>query len=201
MPTVGMREAAEIEQSLAAHGSNGGLIVTAGGFSVNHPDLLVALAARYKLPAVYPFRFFVDAGGLVSYRPDPIEPYRHAAGYVDRILNGEKPTELPVQAPVKYPIGGQSKDGDGSGTYPATSPAPSRRRSDRMTHQSDLDGERTHSVLMFAVRITLLHFSISEAMSLLKSADDPGKTSAPSSAKRACSFGSTNPALISSLRT
>ena len=101
LSVVGMREAAEIEQSLAAHGSNGGLIVTAGGFSVNHPDLLVALAARYKLPAVYPFRFFVDAGGLVSYRPDPIEPYRHAAGYVDRILNGEKPTELPVQAPVK----------------------------------------------------------------------------------------------------
>ena len=71
---------------------------------MNHPDLLVALAARYKLPAVYPFRFFVDAGGLASYGPDPVEPYRHAAGYVDRILKGEKPTDLPVQAPTKYEL-------------------------------------------------------------------------------------------------
>jgi len=103
---AGLQEAGEIEQSIAgvARGSNGGLIVTAGGFSVNHPDLIVALAARYKLPAVYPFRFFVNAGGLVSYGPDPVEPYRHAAGYVDRILKGEKPTDLPVQAPTKYEL-------------------------------------------------------------------------------------------------
>src|SRR5262249_59539752 len=98
--------AGEIEQALAGvtHGSNGGLIVTAGGFSVNHPDLIVALAARYKLPAVYPFRFFVNAGGLISYGPDPVDPYRRAAAYVDRILRGEKPADLPVQAPVKYEL-------------------------------------------------------------------------------------------------
>jgi putative tryptophan/tyrosine transport system substrate-binding protein len=103
---VGLQEAGEIEQSLAefAHGLNGGLIVTAGGFSVNHPDLIAALAARYKLPAVYPFRFFVKAGGLISYGPDPVDPYRQAAGYVDRILKGEKPAELPVQAPTKYEL-------------------------------------------------------------------------------------------------
>ena len=106
LSAVGLQEAGEIEQSIAgfAHGSNGGLIVTAGGFSVNHPDLIVALAARYKLPAVYPFRFFVTAGGLISYGPDPADPYRHAAGYVDRILKGEKPTDLPVQAPTKYEL-------------------------------------------------------------------------------------------------
>jgi putative ABC transport system substrate-binding protein len=106
LSAVGLQEADEIEQSIAgfAHGSNGGLIVTAGGFSVNHSDLIVALAARYKLPAVYPFRFFVTAGGLISYGPDPADPYRHAAGYVDRILKGDKPADLPVQAPTKYEL-------------------------------------------------------------------------------------------------
>ena len=106
LSAVGLQEAGEIEQSIAgfAHVSNGGLIVTAGGFSVNHPDLIVALAARYKLPAVYPFRFFVTAGGLISYGPDPVDPYRRAAGYVDRILKGEKPADLPVQAPTKYEL-------------------------------------------------------------------------------------------------
>src|SRR5262245_25331535 len=87
-----------------SHGSKGGLIVTAGGFSVNHPNLIVALAARYKLPAVYPFRFFVNAGGLLSYGPNPMEPYRQAAAYVDRILKGEKPADLPVQVPTKYEL-------------------------------------------------------------------------------------------------
>jgi putative tryptophan/tyrosine transport system substrate-binding protein len=90
------------EPGSSASGSNAGLIVTAAGFSVNHPDLIVALAARYKLPAVYPFRFFVDAGGLMSYGPNPVDPYRHAAVYVDRILKGEKPADLPV--PVKYEL-------------------------------------------------------------------------------------------------
>jgi putative ABC transport system substrate-binding protein len=100
------QEAGEIEQSIAgfAHGSKGGLIVTAGGYSVNHRDLIVALAARYKLPAIYPFRYFVNAGGLISYGPDPVGPYRHAAGYVDRILKGESPSDLPVQVPTKYEL-------------------------------------------------------------------------------------------------
>ena len=106
LSAVGLQDAGEIEQSMAglSHGSKGGLIVTAGGFSVNHPNLIVALAARYKLPAVYPFRFFVNAGGLLSYGPNPIEPYRQAAAYVDRILKGEKPSDLPVQVPTKYEL-------------------------------------------------------------------------------------------------
>jgi putative ABC transport system substrate-binding protein len=106
LSAVGLQEAGEIERSIAgfAHGSNGGLIVMAGGFSVNHPDLMLALAARYKLPAVYPFRFFVTTGGLISYGPDPADPYRYAAGYVDCLLKGAKPAELPVQAPTKYEL-------------------------------------------------------------------------------------------------
>jgi putative ABC transport system substrate-binding protein len=70
----------------------------------NHPDLIVALAARYKLPAVYPFRYFVSAGGLMSYGPDLVSQFRPAASYVDRILKGEKPADLPVQAPTKYEL-------------------------------------------------------------------------------------------------
>jgi putative ABC transport system substrate-binding protein len=70
--------------------------VTASGFGANHPDLIVALAAKHKLPTVYPFRYFVSTGGLISYGPDPLDPYRRAAGYVDRILKGAKPADLPV---------------------------------------------------------------------------------------------------------
>jgi putative tryptophan/tyrosine transport system substrate-binding protein len=101
---VNMRDAGEIEQSVAtfARSPNGGLIVTAGSAAVRHRDLIVTLAARHKLPAVYWERFFVAAGGLLSYGPDLIDNYRRAAGYVDRILKGEKPAGLPVQAPVKY---------------------------------------------------------------------------------------------------
>ena len=74
------------------------------GLAIIHRDLVIALAARHRLPAVYPLRPFVTAGGLVSYGPDSIEPYRGAAGYVDRILKGEKPADLPVQAPTKYEL-------------------------------------------------------------------------------------------------
>jgi putative ABC transport system substrate-binding protein len=69
-----------------------------------HRDLIIALAARYRLPAVYPLRYFVAAGGLISYGPDQIDQYRQAAGYVDRILKGEKPADLPVQTPTKYEL-------------------------------------------------------------------------------------------------
>jgi ABC transporter substrate binding protein len=79
-----------------------GLIVTPNRFTTNHPDGVAALAARHKLPAVYPFRYFVDAGGLISYGSDEGDNYRRAAAYVDRILKGAKPADLPVQAPVKY---------------------------------------------------------------------------------------------------
>jgi putative tryptophan/tyrosine transport system substrate-binding protein len=101
---VNMRDAGEIERSVDtfARSPNGGLIVTASGAAVHYRDLIVTLAARHKLPAVYWERFFVAAGGLISFGADLIDNYRHAAGYVDRILKGEKPAELPVQAPTKY---------------------------------------------------------------------------------------------------
>jgi putative ABC transport system substrate-binding protein len=103
---VNVRDAGEIERGVAAFAgsSNGGLIVTASGLTSVHRDLIVTLAARHKLPAVYWQRFYVPSGGLISYGPDTVEPYRRAAGYVDRILKGEKPADLPVQAPTKYEL-------------------------------------------------------------------------------------------------
>ena len=101
---VNMRDAGEIERVVTAfaHSPNGGLIVTPGGPAFVNRDLIITLAARHKLPAVYFERSFVTAGGLVSYGPDFGALYRKAAGYVDRILKGEKPADLPVQAPTKY---------------------------------------------------------------------------------------------------
>jgi putative ABC transport system substrate-binding protein len=100
---VNMRDAGETERAVAAVRSpNGGLIVTAGAAAQLHLNLIVTLAARHKLPAVYPERTWVGAGGLISYGPDQIDQYRQAAGYVDRILKGEKPADLPVQAPTRY---------------------------------------------------------------------------------------------------
>jgi len=103
---VNVRDAGEIERAVTgfAQASNGGLIVTGSGLAVTHRDLIVALAARHKLPAIYYERGFLAAGGLVSYGPDFLDQYRHAAGYVDRILKGEKPADLPVQAPTKYEL-------------------------------------------------------------------------------------------------
>jgi putative ABC transport system substrate-binding protein len=103
---VGLRDVGEIEWSIAAFARrpNGGLIVVASTLAVVHRDLIVTLAARHKLPAVYPSRFFVRSGGLISYGPNSIDPHRRAAGYVDRILKGEKPADLPVQAPTKYDL-------------------------------------------------------------------------------------------------
>ena len=83
---------------------SGGLIVTGNTFAIVHRALIITVAARHRLPAVYPFRFFVTGGGLISYGPDLIEPFRRAAGYVDRILKGAKPADLPVQAPTKYEL-------------------------------------------------------------------------------------------------
>jgi putative tryptophan/tyrosine transport system substrate-binding protein len=96
----------EIERAVAtvARSGNGGMVVTASALAGVHRDLIRMLTARYKLPSVYPFRSFVDAGGLASYGPNFIEPYRQAANYVDRILKGEKPADLPVQAPTKYEL-------------------------------------------------------------------------------------------------
>ena len=78
--------------------------MTASALATHHRDLIIALAARLRLPAVYPYRRFVDDGGLISYGPDFVDQYRQAAGYVDRVLKGEKPAEMPVQAPTKYEI-------------------------------------------------------------------------------------------------
>ena len=101
-----VRDAQEIERAVTtfAAGSNDGLVVIGSPLTAVHRDLIVALAAQHRLPAVYPFRYFATRGGLISYGPDSIEPYRRAAGYVDRILRGEKPTNLPVQAPAKYDL-------------------------------------------------------------------------------------------------
>jgi putative tryptophan/tyrosine transport system substrate-binding protein len=103
---VDVRDAGEIERAVAAFasGPNGGLIVTASSLAVIHRQTIIALAARHKLPAVYFNRAYVTAGGLISYAPDVIDEYRRAAGYVDRILRGEKPADLPVQAPTKYEL-------------------------------------------------------------------------------------------------
>jgi putative tryptophan/tyrosine transport system substrate-binding protein len=103
---VDVRDADEIERAVTqfARGSNGGLIVTGSAAAIVHRELIAMLAARHRLPAVYPARFSVTAGGLISYGPDLLDQFRRAAGYVDRILKGEKPADLPVQAPTKYEL-------------------------------------------------------------------------------------------------
>jgi ABC-type uncharacterized transport system substrate-binding protein len=104
---IGVRSADEIERGITtfARSANGGLIMVGPPSSVQrHRDLIVTLAGRHRLPAVYPSRLFITDGGLVSYGADPLDQYRRAAGYVDRILKGEKPAELPVQAPTKYEL-------------------------------------------------------------------------------------------------
>jgi putative tryptophan/tyrosine transport system substrate-binding protein len=104
--TVNVRDAAEIERGVAAfaRSANGGLILTGSALSVVHRDLIITLAARHKLPAVYEERYFVAGGGLISYGPNSLYEFPRAAGYVDRILRGEKPGDLPVQAPTKYEL-------------------------------------------------------------------------------------------------
>jgi len=101
---VDVRDVGEIERAVTAfaRSPNNGLIVTASPSAAVHRKLIVTMAARHQLPAVYPYRYFVTGDGLISYGPDSIDPYRRAAAYVDRILKGEKPADLPVQAPVKY---------------------------------------------------------------------------------------------------
>jgi ABC-type uncharacterized transport system substrate-binding protein len=112
-PSVGVevfpfnvRDPTEIGRTVAAfaRASNGGLIVTGSVFATTYRDLIVGLAARHLLPAVYSDRVFIPSGGLISYGPDRVDPYLRAAGYVDRILKGEKPADLPVQAPTKFQL-------------------------------------------------------------------------------------------------
>jgi putative ABC transport system substrate-binding protein len=103
---IDVRDVGEIERALAAfaRASNGGLIVTASSLAVVHRELITKLAAKHRLPAVYHSSYYVSSGGLISYGPNSIDPFRHAAGYVDRILKGEKAADLPVQAPTKYEL-------------------------------------------------------------------------------------------------
>src|SRR6476661_8461369 len=103
---LGGVDAGDIERTVTefARGPNGGLIVSATTLSANNRGLIISLAAQHRLPAIYPFPFFVADGGLICYGPDSIEPHRHAAHYVDRILKGEKPSDLPVQTPTKFEL-------------------------------------------------------------------------------------------------
>jgi putative ABC transport system substrate-binding protein len=103
---INLQDAGELEHAIEtfARVPNGGLVVMGGTRVAAHRQLIVGLAARHRLPAVHQGRFFVDAGGLISYAPNSIDLYPRAAGYVDRILKGEKPADLPVQAPTKYEL-------------------------------------------------------------------------------------------------
>jgi len=106
LSSLGVRHRDEIERAISAFASaaDSGLIVARSALMITHRDLIIKLAARYRLPTVYPLRLFVIAGGLISYGPDIVDQYRRAAEYVDRVLKGEKPAELPVQAPNKYEL-------------------------------------------------------------------------------------------------
>jgi putative ABC transport system substrate-binding protein len=103
---VDARDVSEIERAitLISRDSNGGLIVTASASAVRHRELIITLAAQHRLPAVYYFRYYVTSGGLISYGPDPMDPFRRAADYVDRILKGEMAADLPVQAATKFEL-------------------------------------------------------------------------------------------------
>ena len=117
MRTLGGQSASEIERTVTefAREPNGGLISAAAPLTANHRGLIISLATKYRLPGIYPFRFFVTDGGLISYGPDSIDPYRRAAAYVDRILKGEKTADLPVQAPNKYDLAINIKTADALG--------------------------------------------------------------------------------------
>ena len=103
---ISARADSELERAVAtfARSPNGGLIITGSGLAIVHREMIIALAARHQLPAVYPLRLFVIDGGLISYGADSLDPHRRAASYVDRILKGEKPADLPVQNPTKYEL-------------------------------------------------------------------------------------------------
>jgi putative tryptophan/tyrosine transport system substrate-binding protein len=103
---IDTRNAGDIERSVAtfAREPSSGLVVVTGTSAIMHRELIISLAARHRMPAIYPFRYYATAGGLISYGPDIVDHYRRAAGYVDRILKGEKPADLPVQQPTKYEL-------------------------------------------------------------------------------------------------
>ena len=131
---IGVRDANEIERGLSAfaRGGSGGLIAAVGASVIIHRDLIIAHAVRHRLPAVYPYRYFVAGGGLISYGPDLNSLYRQAAGYVDRILKGEKPGDLPVQAPTRYELVINLQDCEDARAQRTTDAARPRRRGHRM---------------------------------------------------------------------
>ena len=131
---VDIHIASDTERTVSefAHEPNSGLIVVVSTLATIRRELIVALAARHKLPAVYPYRFFVEAGGLMSYGPNLIDGYRRAAGYVARILKGEKPADLPVQAPTKYQLVINLKSAKGAWPHSTPDAARPRRRGDRV---------------------------------------------------------------------
>ena len=140
MSPVNVRDAGEIERAIAAfaRSSNGGLIVAGSHIRrTSHRDLIIALAARHQLPAVYSTDVFVTAGGLISYGADQFDQFRRAAGYVDRILKGEKPADLPVQAPTKYELVDQPQDRQGARPRNSADAARPRRRGDRMIRRRE----------------------------------------------------------------
>jgi putative ABC transport system substrate-binding protein len=103
---IDARDSADIERGIAsfARKPNGGLIVVVAAFATAHRDVITTLAAQHRLPAIYPYRYYVTSGGLISYGPDTVDQYRQAAGYVDRILKGEKPADLPIMQPTKFEL-------------------------------------------------------------------------------------------------
>ena len=131
---ISIRDKAEIEQAVVTfgRGTNDGMIVLPGAQTVTHREFIIALAARQKLPTVYPYPFYVTGGGLICYGPNELEQYRKAAGYVDRILKGEKPADLPVQAADQVRAGDQPQDRQGARPRNPADPARPRRRGDRM---------------------------------------------------------------------
>jgi hypothetical protein len=147
---ISVADAAEIERSIAtfADSPNGGLILTAFALSIKHRDLVIALAARYKLPVVYWDREAVVGGGLMAYGPDVLDQYGRAAGYVDRVLKGEKPADLPVQAPTKYELTINLKTAKAAWPRCAACAACKRRRGDRIT----LDIAAVHESLVGTFR-------------------------------------------------
>ena len=132
---INVRDPGDIERTIAAFAQspNSGLIVFGSARATIHRDLIVTLAARHRLPAVYSDRYFVAAGGLISYGPDFLDQYRRAAGYVDRILKGEKPADLPVQAPTKYELVINLKTAKALGLDRSADTARPCRRGDRVS--------------------------------------------------------------------
>ena len=131
---IDVRDAGEIERDITdfARTPNGGLVVVATPGAIVHRKLIITLAAQHRLPAVYFLSIFAKDGGLISYGPDPVALFRQAAGYVDRILKGEKPADLPVQAPTKYELVHQSQNRQGAWPHRAAAAAHPRRRGDRI---------------------------------------------------------------------